>query len=68
MRFASLVLLSVAAVGAAPAATGDFPQPESLAVVLIGDAAQIRETAAKYGPVTKMKITDPSFAPGDAAR
>jgi len=31
--------------------------------VLIGDAAKIRELAAKYGTVTEMKISDPDFAP-----
>jgi len=40
-----------------------FPQPESLAMVLIGDAAKIRDAVKKYGPVTEMKITDPRFAP-----
>jgi zinc protease len=40
-----------------------FPSGENLAIVLIGDAAKIREQAQKYGPVTEMKITDPRFAP-----
>ena len=40
-----------------------FPSGEDLAVVLIGDAAKIREQVKKYGPVTEMKITDPRFAP-----
>lgn len=40
-----------------------FPRSGDLAMVLIGDAAAIRETAKKYGPVTEMKITDPWFAP-----
>lgn len=40
-----------------------FPQSRNLAIVLIGDAARIREQASKYGPVTEMKITDPRFAP-----
>jgi zinc protease len=42
---------------------GTFPKPEELAIVLIGDAAKIREQVRKYGPVTEMKITDPRFAP-----
>jgi predicted Zn-dependent peptidase len=40
-----------------------FPASGDLAVVLIGDAARIRNDARKYGPVTEMKITDPRFAP-----
>jgi predicted Zn-dependent peptidase len=48
----------------AAAVTADaFPRPADLAIVLIGDAAKIRETAAKYGPVTEMKLTDPDFSP-----
>ena len=46
------------------AVTADaFPRPADLVIVLIGDAAKIREAAAKYGPVTEMKISDPDFAP-----
>jgi zinc protease len=40
-----------------------FPQSRNLAIVLVGDAARIREQVGKYGPVTEMKITDPRFAP-----
>ena len=40
-----------------------FPRSQDLAMVLIGDAARIREQVAKYGPATEMKITDPVFAP-----
>ncbi|HET9694941.1 MAG TPA: hypothetical protein VFP48_11195, partial [Steroidobacteraceae bacterium] len=40
-----------------------FPKPEDLAIVLIGDAAKIRDQVAKYGTVTEMKVTDPRFAP-----
>ncbi len=40
-----------------------FPQPADLTLVLIGDAAKIRDAVKKYGPVTEMKITDPRFAP-----
>ncbi len=47
------------------AVTADaFPRADDLAMVLIGDAAKIREMAAKYGPVTEMKIVEPDFAPG----
>lgn len=45
-----------------------FPQSSDLAVVLIGDASEIREAVGKYGPVTEMKITDPRFAPRAATR
>lgn len=48
----------------ASAVTADaFPRPEDLVIVLIGDAAKIRDTAAKYGKVTEMKISDPDFSP-----
>jgi len=40
-----------------------FPQPDNLALVLIGDAASIRDAVRKYGPVTEMKISDPRFTP-----
>jgi predicted Zn-dependent peptidase len=56
----------VAAVDAAAARQAidqAFPSGDDLAVVLIGDAAKIREQVKKYGPVTEMKITDPRFAP-----
>lgn len=40
-----------------------FPQPADLAMVVIGDAARVRESLRKYGPVTEMKLTDRQFAP-----
>lgn len=40
-----------------------FPQADNLVVVLIGDAAKIRDAVKKYGPVTEMKVTDPRFVP-----
>ena len=46
------------------AVTADaFPRPADLQIVLIGDASKIREMAAKYGPVTEMKLTQPDFTP-----
>jgi predicted Zn-dependent peptidase len=46
------------------AVTADaFPRPADLVIVLIGDAAKIRDVAQKYGPVTEMKLSDPDFAP-----
>ena len=41
----------------------DFPKSADLAMVVIADGAEIREALRKYGPVTEMKITDPTFAP-----
>ena len=40
----------------------DFPKSADQAMVVIGDGAEIREAVRKYGPVTEMKITDPTFA------
>ena len=40
-----------------------FPRPADLVIVLVGDAAKIREQVAKYGPVTEMKLSDPDFSP-----
>jgi hypothetical protein len=34
-----------------------------LQIVLIGDASKIRDMAAKYGPVTEMKLSQPDFVP-----
>src|SRR5262249_40986574 len=46
------------------AVTADaFPRPGDLVMVLVGDAAKIREAVAKYGPVTEFKLSDPDFAP-----
>jgi len=55
----------VRAVDAAAIATTierDFAKSGDLAMVVIGDGSEIREAARKYGPVTEMKITDPTFA------
>lgn len=44
------------------AVTADaFPRPADVVIVLIGDAAKIRDTAAKYGPVSELKISAPDF-------
>lgn len=46
------------------AVTADaFPRADDLTMVLIGDAAKIREAVAKYGAVTEFKLSDPDFAP-----
>jgi predicted Zn-dependent peptidase len=50
------------------AVTADaFPRADDIVIVLIGDAAKIREGVAKYGAVTEFKLSDPDFAPRDAA-
>jgi predicted Zn-dependent peptidase len=43
--------------------TDAFPPSANLVFVLIGDAAKIRDAAAKYGPVTEMKLSHPDFSP-----
>ena len=40
-----------------------FPTADSVAVVLIGDAAKIRDQARRYGPITDMSLTQPAFEP-----
>jgi zinc protease len=39
-----------------------FPDARQLAIVLVGDAAKIRAAVERYGPVTAMPLTTPSFA------
>lgn len=40
-----------------------FPSADDVAIVLIGDAEQIRDVARRYGEVTEMPLTRPAFAP-----
>jgi predicted Zn-dependent peptidase len=40
-----------------------YPQVDNLVFVIIGDAEQLRNSVAKYGPVTEMSIADPRFRP-----
>lgn len=40
----------------------EFPTSENLTLVVIGNATQIRDGLRKYGPITEMKLSDPSFA------
>ncbi len=40
-----------------------YPQTDSLVFVLIGDADEIRESVAKYGEITEISITAPTFRP-----
>ncbi len=43
--------------------TSVYPQADNLVFVIIGDAEQIRDAVAKYGPVTEMQISEPRFRP-----
>ncbi|MFK8015145.1 MAG: M16 family metallopeptidase [Gammaproteobacteria bacterium] len=57
---------SVAAVD--PAALAEviaevYPAQDDLLMVLIGKADEIRDTVAKYGTITEMAISEPSFTP-----
>lgn len=56
-------IAAVDAAGAAKAIGSTYPASGDLVLVLIGDAAKIREGVAKYGPVTEMKISEKRFAP-----
>lgn len=44
-------------------AIAHYPTPDNMAIVIIGDAAKLRETAARYGTLTEMKISDPRYIP-----
>ncbi len=44
-----------------------FPAPDSVAIVVIGDAARIGEQMRRYGPVARMSLTDPDFVPTEGA-
>src|SRR3569833_1400591 len=44
-----------------------FPSPDALAIVLVGDAAKIREQVAGYSDVTDMTLMHPAFAPAGCA-
>jgi predicted Zn-dependent peptidase len=40
-----------------------YPRPDDLVFAIIGDAEVVRDSIAKYGPVTEMSLTDPRFSP-----
>jgi zinc protease len=40
-----------------------FPSADDVAIVLIGDAGRIRDAARRFGDVTELPITHPSFTP-----
>jgi hypothetical protein len=41
-----------------------FPHPDTVQIVVIGDAAQIRSQLRSYGPVTEMALIEPRFEAG----
>lgn len=45
------------------AARAVFPDSKDLVMVVIGDAAKIRDLLETYGPVTEMRLSDPHFSP-----
>lgn len=40
-----------------------YPSSDDVALILIGDAAQIRDAVSKYGPLTEMSISETRFRP-----
>jgi predicted Zn-dependent peptidase len=57
---------AVAAVGAddvARVVAEAFPSPDDLAIVLIGDAAKIRDQVRKYGTLLEMPLAAPDYSP-----
>lgn len=40
-----------------------FPTSAAVVIVVVGNANAIREDLRKYGPLTEMKLADPSFTP-----
>jgi zinc protease len=38
-----------------------FPSPDAVEIVLIGDAARLRDQVGRYGPITEMPLTQPDF-------
>jgi len=40
-----------------------YPTADNLAIVIIGDAEKLRDTAKRFGTVTEMKISDPRYSP-----
>lgn len=58
----ALVAVDVAAARAVIGAA--FPKPDDLAIVMIGDAARIREMARTYGTVQELPLAAEDFAAG----
>lgn len=51
------------ATGITAAIADVYPATEDLVLVLIGDAAKIREAVSEYGPLTEMSISESRFRP-----
>lgn len=45
-----------------------FPSPDDLDIVLVGDAAKIRDSISKFGPVTTMPLAAPDFSPSASSQ
>jgi zinc protease len=56
-------LATVSLADATKVVAGTFPSSDNLRIVVIGDAAKIRESLQKYGEIADMKLTAPDFAP-----
>jgi zinc protease len=54
-------LLQVDAAAVRTVIAREFPAPEDLEVVLVGDAARIRDSLAPFGPVTERALSEPGF-------
>jgi predicted Zn-dependent peptidase len=61
-------LAAVTASDAQKAIREHFPDRDDLTIVVIGKAAAIREGLRKYGPITEMKLSDPTFQPAGTDR
>lgn len=59
----SAALAGVSATDARRVIDEVFPSSSQLAIVVVGNAGALRDGLRKYGPVTQMKLADPSFAP-----
>jgi zinc protease len=59
----SAALAGVSGADAKRAIAEAFPASSKLAIVVIGNAGAIRDGLRKYGPITEMKLADPTFAP-----
>jgi zinc protease len=59
----SAALAGVSAADAKHVIDEVFPSSSQLAIVVVGNAGALRDGLRKYGPVTEMKLADPSFAP-----
>ena len=59
-------LVAVTLDDAARVAADVYPPSDDLVFVFIGNAAIIRDAVKKYGPVTEMKLSDPTFKPSDS--